>query len=279
MDILKSVSFGRKYFQMAITLREAELVNGMLTNADVWYGLSQAEVDELEEVDKLLLRRVFEAPSSSCIESLYLELGLTPIRVIIKARRINYLHYLLNLKENEMLYSVFKAQWKYPTKDDWTVQVQKDLQDLKIDMSLEEMKKKSQWSFKRLVKIKSKEYTLDYLLDLKEQHRKMDSLEYTELKLQEYLKDDEIPVVEARNLYRFRTRVAKFKLNFKNSYESIACPLCLVQPDTQVHCVQCPEVKNKIDVQGDYRDIFTERISTDISRTLLKITNLRENLL
>ena len=52
-----------------------------------------------------------------------------------------------------MLYSVFMAQWKNPTKDDWTVQVQKDLQDLEIDMSLEEMKKKSQWSFKRLVKI------------------------------------------------------------------------------------------------------------------------------
>ena len=48
MDILKTVSFGKKYFQMAITLREAELVNGMLTNTDVWYGLSQAEVDELE---------------------------------------------------------------------------------------------------------------------------------------------------------------------------------------------------------------------------------------
>jgi hypothetical protein len=142
IDILKTVSFGKKYFQMAITLREAELVNGMLTNADVWYGLSQADVDELEEVDKLLLRRIFEAPSSTCIESLYLELGVTPIRIIIKARRINYLHYLVNLKENEMLYSVFMAQWKNPTKDDWTVQVQKDLQDLEIDMSLEEMKKK-----------------------------------------------------------------------------------------------------------------------------------------
>ena len=66
---------------MAITLREAELVNGMLTNTDVWYGLSQAEVDELEEVDKLLLRRICEAPSSTCIESLYLELGLTPIYI------------------------------------------------------------------------------------------------------------------------------------------------------------------------------------------------------
>ena len=106
-----------------------------------------------------------------------IELGLTPIRIIIKARRINYLHYLVNLKENEMLYSVFMAQCKNPTKDDWTVKVQKYLQDLELDMSLEKMKKKSQWSFKRLVKIKSKEYTLDYLLSLKEHHRKMDRMQ------------------------------------------------------------------------------------------------------
>ena len=32
MDILKTVSFEQKYFKIATTLREAELINGMLTN-------------------------------------------------------------------------------------------------------------------------------------------------------------------------------------------------------------------------------------------------------
>ena len=94
MDILKTVSYGEKYFEIATTLREAELINGMLTNAEVWYGVSQSEQDELEEVDKLLLRRILNAPTSACIESLYLELGLVPIHIIIKARRVKYLHYL-----------------------------------------------------------------------------------------------------------------------------------------------------------------------------------------
>ena len=35
MDILKTVSYGEKYFEIAITFREAELINGILTNADV----------------------------------------------------------------------------------------------------------------------------------------------------------------------------------------------------------------------------------------------------
>ena len=279
MEILKTVSFGSKYFEIAVTLRESLLVNGMLTNAEIWYGISKSEINELEDVDKLLMRRVLESPSSSCVESLYLELGIIPISILIKARRVNYLHYLVNLSESEMLSKVFKTQWRFPTKDDWTTQVQEDLKDFEIDLSLEEMKSKSKNSFKRLVKIKAKEYALDNLLNLKEKHKKMENLDYTELKLQNYLKDSEIPPNEARNLYRFRTRAANFKENCKNSYLSTACPLCFVQPDTQVHSVKCTVVNEKVKVEGNYNDIFDEKIPSEISKTLLRIMQLRENLL
>ena len=94
MDILNCVSFGHKYFEIASTLREARLINGILTNADVWYSLQKSEIDEIEEIDKMLLRRILAAPDSTCIESLYLELGLIPIHVLLKARRMIYLHYM-----------------------------------------------------------------------------------------------------------------------------------------------------------------------------------------
>ena len=125
---------------------------------------------EVEEVDRLLIRRIFNAPISACVESLYLELGLTPIHIIVKSRRVKYLHYLLRLKESEMLFKVFQAQLKYPVRDDWTITVKQDLEDLRINLSLEEIKGKSEWSFKKLVKMKTKEYALDYLLKLKGKH-------------------------------------------------------------------------------------------------------------
>jgi hypothetical protein len=163
MDILKTVSFGSNYFEIAITLRESQLINGMLTNAEVWYGLLKSEVNELEEVDRLLLRRILELPNSSCIESLYLELGLCPISVILKARRIGYLHYLVNLQNNEMLKSFFKVQWQFPVKNDWVEQVKEDLKDFGIQPDLEKIQAKSTWSFKNLLKIKMKEHALEKL--------------------------------------------------------------------------------------------------------------------
>ena len=46
----------------------------------------------------------------------------------------------------------------------------------------------------------------------------MEKLQYTELKLQTYLKTDEIPVSDAKNLYRFESRV-KIDGNYEDIFK------------------------------------------------------------
>ena len=178
-----------------------------------------------------------------------------------------------------MLYKSFIAQWKYPAKDDWIFKMKENMEELDIHLSLKQMKIKSAESFKNMVRIKAKEYTLDFLLDKKESHSKMDNLKYSEIKLQQYLRDPKISVAEAKNLYRYRTRSAKFKENMKTGYQCTPCPFCSVQPDTQIHSVQCTVVKSRITVQGKYFDIFKENIPTEIVKTLLQISELREEVI
>ena len=85
MDLLKSVSFGKHYFEIVVTLREAMLVNGLLTNCEVWHDLKDTEVNKLEEIDRLLLRKIFQVASSCPTEALYLELGCIPLGIVIKS--------------------------------------------------------------------------------------------------------------------------------------------------------------------------------------------------
>ena len=94
-----------------------------------------------------------------------------------------------------------------------------------------------------------------------------------------YLKSPGIPVYEAKNLFRFRNRTANFKENFGDKYPNKACPLCTVHMDTQTHAVQCDQIKQTISVEGSYSNIFKEKIPSDISKTLYKITKLREDLI
>ena len=41
--MLESVTLGEHYFSTAMLLRESMFLNGILTNTEIWYGLSSSE--------------------------------------------------------------------------------------------------------------------------------------------------------------------------------------------------------------------------------------------
>ena len=90
MEKLNDICFGKYFFKVAVILRNSHLVSSLLTNAEAWYNVTQANIDLLESVDESLLRRVLDSPMSTPKEMLYLELGIVPIRFIIKMRRLNF---------------------------------------------------------------------------------------------------------------------------------------------------------------------------------------------
>ena len=155
MNILESVSFGEHYFEIAKLLRETMFINGILTNSEVWYNLSIGDIKELEQCDKFLLMKLFQASNSTPTEAFYLELGILPILVIIKARRINYFHYIICRNEAEMLTQFFYTQWFHPSKGDWTEQVKIDLNDFKISSDLQKLKTMTKNELKNIVKKQS----------------------------------------------------------------------------------------------------------------------------
>ena len=90
-DISEGIPFGKLYFQVAILLRNSLLVSSMLCNSEVWFNLTSSELDLLETVDLMLLRRILESTPK---EIIFLELGVMPLRNIIKQRRLNFLKYI-----------------------------------------------------------------------------------------------------------------------------------------------------------------------------------------
>ena len=96
--------------------------------------------------------------------------------------------------------------------------------------------------------------------------------------MQNYFKDKSITVQAAKNLFRWRTRAALFKMNYSNGYTNTACPCCQDGPDSQQHSFQCSVVQQKVNVVGEYSEIFNDDISKYISDTILRITNYREEI-
>ena len=82
------------------------LINSILCSIELLYGLTNAHIEKLESVDKYLLRKIFNASSTTAIEALYLETGALPLRFVIKSRRLMFYWTLLN----ELVKKIFFQQ-------------------------------------------------------------------------------------------------------------------------------------------------------------------------
>ena len=120
LSMIEKISLGKHFFKIAFLVRESIFLSSILTNSEVWYRLTKAEVDDLELLDRSLLKRILAVPNSTPSAALYLETGCLRIGTIIKARRVNYLQYLLKLPEDEMLSRFFYCQWYDSSRQDWT---------------------------------------------------------------------------------------------------------------------------------------------------------------
>ena len=90
--------------------------NGVTPNAEVWHNINESEMEEFNNLDKLFFRRLLGVPKSTPIESFYLELGAIPMAIIIKSRRVKYLHSILCRNPESMLGSFFVTQCNFPCK-------------------------------------------------------------------------------------------------------------------------------------------------------------------
>ena len=181
-----------------------------MLNAESWVNLTQGDIEELESLDRTYLRRVLEVSSSTPIPSLYLELGVIPIKFIIQAKRIMFLHYLLNRNETELLSQVLKAQIDDPVKGDWILTVKEDLASFDLNhLSFDTIKHLKKEHFKKMVKKSCKNAAFKYLLKEKEEKcvSKMSKLKYVELAMQPYFKSKILTRRKQILLFKFRCRM------------------------------------------------------------------------
>ena len=216
---------------------------------------------------------------------MYLELGRIPVRYIIMARRMNFLHYLLTLNNEELLSKFFMAQKEFPTKNDWVLTAIENLKHLEINLTFDEIRKKSKDQFKKEVKKHIKIASLKYLQNISEGHSKMDNLNYTELSMQKYFYDCSFNKIDSQLLFNYRTRMCNFTANFSNGLTDLTCKLCKEENtiDSETHSFKCDIIKIRLPelIDKRYKDIFEKDITKlkEATISLTKIIELRKELI
>ena len=186
------------------------------------------------------------------------------------ARRLNFLHHLANMNNEEMLYKFFIWQWEHPSRNDWTEQVRADMVKVGMPATLEFLTSKSKNAFKGLVKNKIKAYEFSSLIQ--ERGSKTVNLKYTHLHMQEYLLLENMTKNQAIALFKFRTRMAPFVDNFRAGKRGSPCPLCLSHLDSQEESFNCVALNKVLVNKGELCRYFYKqdirRINSDLVQHL-----------
>ena len=287
MDIIDDICFGPYTFEVALVLRDSLLINSILTNSEAWLALSTADIEQLEQADEALLRRILEVSQGCPKEMLYLELGCMPIRFTIMMRRIMFLHYMLQEDPNCLIQRVLQAQISQPSKNDFVPTVESIFEELEIYLSYEDIKNMSKESLHKFVKEKIEEKALHFLNQKKMKHSKVLQIKHEALKMQEYLMPENVKSLEiAKFLFCARTRMLDLGSNFPNKYgKNPQCKLGCDEADSQKHLMECPHlVEDDLVLASDevsYQDLFSSQVEQQlrIAAILKAKLNLRKEMI
>jgi hypothetical protein len=132
--IVNNVSLGYFHFKISFILRESMLLNGTLTNCEVWNSVTLKQIQDLEAGDLIFMKKCYNAHAKTAIELYYLESGKIQLRHIIAMRRIMYWWHILSRPRNELIRKVYELQKRDNIQSDWIRSLNKDKETYDIHM-------------------------------------------------------------------------------------------------------------------------------------------------
>jgi hypothetical protein len=205
-----------------------------------------------------------------------MELGLVPFREIIRKRRLGFLHYILNESKESVINKVFESQRKNKTSKDWVTTVLKDLKEIDLDLSFEQIEKMKKGLFMNTVKRKTNHKALLYLENLKEKHSKVRFLKHPVLRMQKYLIPNDIKIKkeDCEQIFKIRSRVTQAKVNQKNRYETYECEACEIADESQEHILKCEVILKMQKESEPFKKLEYEKIMNGNVQEQLTIAKL-----
>ena len=267
--LLSDMPFRHRRVQVGLMLRDAMFVSGILLNLEVWHSMTKEHIEQLEIMDRSLLKYIVKAHSKVQNEFIYLEMGIFNVGQIISCRRMLYLQTILQRGDEEITKKMYDAQKKSPLEGDWFKLVSEDFEKLGLDLNETSIKNCTKNQCKVLVKTSLRNHMFSELKTVQTGHSQIKSIKYPTFNTQEYLKTHMMNNHEVSLLFALRSKTVKgFKVTFPFNAGHM-CPMFGKEEDTQEHCIQCevtyPEDTRDFDI--NYCDIFSEDVKKQTAIT------------
>ena len=278
--MLDTMCLGPFMFQKAVVLRDSMLVGTLLTCSEARYNITEADLVQLEQIDKALWSQLLEVARTVPYDLLCLKLGIEPFRYIIMRRMLLYLQHILKQKDTSLIKRFFKTQMKSPKKKDWGNTIIENLQHLKNEMTIQEIEEMPKATYKKLIKKRIKEKAFEYLLSIRNKRNgKGMEILYTWLQMQTYLGSEDIEITneERKLIFQLRTQMSfNIKSHFRSMHTNTICEGCFSEESTTKHTLYCKNLIGKNEIVT-YLPIYEELYEEDEDSQVYIARILKDN--
>ena len=188
-------------------------------------------------------------------------------------RRLMYLHYLLRQNEKSLLFKCFKAQTEEKLQGDWICQVEEDFELLNIDMTYDQIRSCTKFTFQKYIKEKNYQIAFQSLMKDKNYQSKCSNIKFERLETQEYLKTSSLTTHQKKLLFQMRTGTFPVFMNIKFQVKDTLCPCCFSFEDTMEHQLRCQIINSNTKLvckNGmSIGDVFSSRVKEQINITII----------
>ena len=259
---LNSLKLGKYYFESAVIIMNVMVRPSILYASDTYYQLKETEIRHLERIEENYMRQVLHTTKGCPINQLYFSLGQYPARFEIQKSRLLFLKYILNEDNDSLLSKFFYLQLEHPTKGDWASTCVKDLSELRISESFQEIEQMSKNQFLKILKTKLNENAIKYLE--KKQGSKGKENEFSDLSMADYLQpvNKNISILEKQKMFEVKTRMTNIPSNFPKPNIKYFCPCG--EKEEMKHVYMCEKLNNGEKPKLEYMKLYSGRISEQI---------------
>ena len=262
LNKLNSLNLKQYYFECALVLMNAMVRSSLLYAADMYYDLKESELRQIERIEENYLRQVLKTSKGCPIIQMYLAVGQIPARFEIQKMRLLYLKYILHQDSDSLLSKFFYLQLDLPTKGDWASTCIKDLKELNIEKSMEDIKEMTENQYRKLLKQKVAESAFSYLTNKK--GSKGSENRHIELGMEDYLlpTNCELSVSEKQKMFSVKNRMTRIPANFPKANIEYKC-YCGSKEDMK-HIYECEILNGGNQPSLEYEKLYKGTISEQI---------------
>ena len=225
-------------------MRQAVILGGLLSNAETWTHLTDVNIAKLQMPDTMLQRALLSTSGNPSKVFMCLELKVIPVRYVIMAKRLNFLHYILSEGISSILRQDYDTMKCDGRKGDFYQLAKKDMEDLNIILTEEEIRTYTKRTWKLFVSKKLKKFVLVKLVNENNKLENAKHISFEELKLSNYLNDNR-NIALSKIIFSIRSKTLDIKTLQPWKYFDNLCVLCEEKAETLPHFMSCNSYQNE----------------------------------